>query len=204
VDFVIISADLLDDLEELIIDEKREHALTKITHSKTTVKKVTSDHNVMLSKFSLNMPKIKPPKKVEVYNFGNKVNQEKFKVVTSNCPSLSDVFDTEEDLNIQTEQFLKRLDKCIKKSFKKVRLGTKKPTEYETLYARWVETRHKEDIASKVECLKLETELADKFADNIFEKIKEEVDGMNCEDGAINSGKLWKVKKKLHKNFVER
>ena len=204
IDFVIISADLLDDLEELIIDEHKENALTKITHSKNTVKKVTSDHNVMISKFSLTMPKIKPSNKVEVFNFRNKVSQRKFKIATSNNSRLSEVFDTEKDLNIQTEQFLKRLDKCIKKSFKKVRLGTKKPTEYETLYARWVETRHKEDIASKVECLKLETELADKFADNIFEKIKEEVDGMNCEDGAINLGKLWKVKKKLHKNFVER
>ena len=85
------------------------------------VKKVTSDHNVMLSKFSLTIPKTKPPNKVEVFNFKNKVNLEKFKVATSTCPSLSHVFDTEEDLNIQTEKFLKRLDKCIKKSFKKVR-----------------------------------------------------------------------------------
>ena len=37
IDYVIISADLLDDIEELIIDEKKEHALTKLTHSKNTV-----------------------------------------------------------------------------------------------------------------------------------------------------------------------
>ena len=60
----------------------------------------------MFSKFSLNMPKIKPPKKVEVFNFRNKVNQQKFNVVTSNCPSLSDVFDTEENLNMFNFQFL--------------------------------------------------------------------------------------------------
>jgi hypothetical protein len=203
IDFVIISADLLDDIEELIIDEKREHALTKITHSKNIVKKVTSDHNVMLSKFSLTMPKTKPPQKTEVFNFKNKVNQEKFKVLTSNFPSLSKVFDTEEDINIQTEKFLKVLNKCINMSFKKVRLGSRKPSEYETLYARWSEIRHNEDIDSKLASIELETQLADKFADNIFEKIKEEIDGMNCEDGAINSGKLWKLKKKLHKNFVD-
>jgi hypothetical protein len=199
IDYVIISADLLDDIEELIIDEKQEHALTKITHSKNTVKKVTSDHNVILTKFSLNMAKIKPPKKVEVFNFKNKVNQEKFKKVTSNCPGLFNVFETQEDINIQTEKFMKRLDKCIKKSFKKVRLGTKKPSEYETLYARWVELRHKEDVDSKIETNKLEEELAD----IIFLKIKDEIEVMNSEDGAINSGKLWKLKKKLHKNFVD-
>ena len=203
IDYVIISADLLGDIEELIIDEKQEHALTKITHSKNTVKRVTSDHNVMLTKFSLTMAKMNPPQKVEVFNFRDKVSQEKFKVATSNCPSLSDVFNTDEDINIQTEKFLKILDKCIKKGFKKVRLGTKKPSEYETLYGRWVEIRHKEDHESKLESIKLEAELADKFADNIFHKIKEEIDGMNCEDGAINSGKLWKLKKKLHKKFVD-
>ena len=51
--------------------------------------------------------------------------------------------------------------------------------------------------------MELETELADKLADNIFQKIMEEIDGMNCEEGAINSGKLWKLKKKLHKNFAD-
>ena len=50
-----------------------------------------------------------------------------------------------------------------------------------------MEIRHKEEIASKVESIELETEIADKFAVNNFEKIKEEIYGMNCEDGAINS-----------------
>ena len=168
IDYVIISADLYDDIDQLIIDEKGEHALNKITHSKNMVRKVTSDHNVMLSKFSLTMSKIKPPKKDEVFNFRNKDNLIKFMEATSNCPSLSNVFDTKDDLNIQTEKFLKTLDKCIKKSFTKVRLGSKKPTEYETLYSRWVEVRHKEDNISKMESKELETELADKFADNIF------------------------------------
>ena len=51
--------------------------------------------------------------------------------------------------------------------------------------------------------MKIETELADKFADNIFEKIKDEIDGMNCDDVSINSGKLWKLKKKIHKNCID-
>ena len=63
--------------------------------------------------------------------------------------------------------------------------------------------RHKEDDESKYISLELETELADKFGDNIFVKIKEEIEGMNCEDGAVNSGKLWKLKKKLHSNFPD-
>ena len=30
----------------------------------------------------------------------------------------------------------------------------------------------------------------------------DEIEGMNCEDGTVNSGKLWKLKKKLHRNFA--
>ena len=61
----------------------------------------------MISKFSLTMSKEKPPKKkVEVFNFRNKVNPEKFRAATSYSPSLSDLFDTEEDINVQTEKFL--------------------------------------------------------------------------------------------------
>ena len=203
IDFLIISSDLVDNLEELIVDEEREHALTKLTHSKNTVKKVISDHNVMLSKFNLTGANSEPIKKVEVFNFKNKENQRKFTKETSTSTSLSEVFDTNENINIQTEKFLKRLDKCIHKSFKKIRIGSKKPTEYEKLYAKWVEVRYKEDDESKSIAKDLETELADKFGDNIFEKIKEEIEGMNCDDGAVNSGKLWKLKKKLHKHFPD-
>ena len=142
IDFLIISADRLENFEEPNIDEEKEHALTKLTHSKNTVKKTISDHNVMISKFNLTTTKIEPIKKVEVFNFRNKENQEKFTKVTSTSTSLSEVFDTTENINIQTEKFIMKLDKCIHKSFKKIRIGSKKPTEYENLYAKWVEVRH--------------------------------------------------------------
>ena len=138
-----------------------------------------------------------------MFNFKNKFNQDIFQKTTSNTTHLSEVFDTPEDINVQTEKFLKRLNKCIQRSFKKIRVGSRKPTEYETLYARWTELKHKEDNESKLETIKLETELADKFGDNIFDKIKDEIDGMNCEDGTVNSGKLWKLKKKLHRDFAD-
>ena len=87
------------------------------------------------------------------------------------------------------------------KCFKKVRIGRRKTSDYEKLYGEWVEIRNKTDNESKLKSKELEETLADKYADNIFDKIKEEIDGMTCDEGAINSGKLWKLKKKLHKNY---
>ena len=157
----------------------------------------------MISKFNLTVPKSETPKMVEVFDFKNKANQEKFREATSTSTYLSEVFETTENINIQTKQFIKRLNKCIHKSFKKIRIGKRKPSEYERLYAKWTEIKHKEDNENKLESLRLETELADKFGDNIFEKIKEEIQDMNCEDGRVNSGKLWKLKKKFHKGFSD-
>ena len=193
----------MEDLKELIIDEDKEHALTKITHQKQGIKKVTSDHNVLLSKFNLFVEESDTKERHEVFNFRSKSNQEKFKEVTSSSTWLSEVFDTEEDINTQTTKFLKRLDKTMHKCFKKVRLCEKKPSEYEKLYGKWVKVRHLEDNESKRESKALEEELADKYADNIFDKIKEEISGMTNDEGAINSGKLWKLKKKLHKNYKD-
>ena len=41
------------------------------------------------------------------------------------------------------------------------------------------------------------SELARKCADENVKKIKDELDGIRCEEGGIHSGKLWKLRKKL-------
>ena len=126
IDFVIISADLVSDLKELIIDEKGNHALTKITRKKNIVKKATSDHNVMLSKFNFRVTRKEPEKRIEVFNFKNKKNQLKFKDETSKDNRLSKIFETNEDIHTQTDLFIKKLNGIVFKCFKKIRIGKKK------------------------------------------------------------------------------
>ena len=53
IDYVIISDDLLDDLVEVVIDEDKKYALSKIIKRKHLAQVVQSDHNVMFSKFKL-------------------------------------------------------------------------------------------------------------------------------------------------------
>ena len=68
----------------------------------------------------------------------------------------------------------------------------------EALYSRRRLLRTKTDKTSEQELQKVEQELSDKYAEKMFSKIKEEVNGIeNSEDGGFNSGKLWKLKKKL-------
>ena len=57
--------------------------------------------------------------------------------------------------------------------------------------------RTKTDNDSKKKLEKIEEELADKFAEENYKIIKEEIKDMECDEGGINAGKLWKLKKKL-------
>ena len=121
IDFVIISSDLVEDVEELIIDEEKEHALSKIVRGKPTAKVIQSDHNVMLTRFKLKWcPINKPP--ITVFNLKNKQCQQAFKRETSNTNKLSKVFDNSDDLNNRTKKFLKLLKASVYKSFKKVKI----------------------------------------------------------------------------------
>ena len=53
IDHVIITEDLAKDLDSMKIDEERNHVLTRITKTKKGVKTMSSDHNVIISNFSI-------------------------------------------------------------------------------------------------------------------------------------------------------
>ena len=49
----------------------------------------------------------------------------------------------------------------------------------------------------------MEERLADKYAEGIFNQIKEEIKNIKHEEGGLNSGNLWRLKKKLNKKYPE-
>ena len=79
----------------------------------------------------------------------NKECQQAFKEATSNSNTLSSVFDSDEDINIQTNKFLKLLYRCIYKCFRKVKINKSKESEYEKLYGKWVKIKNKNDLINQ-------------------------------------------------------
>ena len=57
--------------------------------------------------------------------------------------------------------------------------------------------RSKNDEKSRNDLKEVEEKLAEKCAETNYKKIKEEIANIDCEEGGINSGHLWKLKKKL-------
>ena len=53
IDFVLLSTDLLDEIDSILVDEKRAHVLTKIRKTKKSIRKVESDHNPIVTKFKI-------------------------------------------------------------------------------------------------------------------------------------------------------
>ena len=120
---LLFSDDLRNYFKSLLIDEDRKYVLTRITNTKRGVVKKESDHNALIAEFDLKIDILERKKKPEVYNLKNSECQKKFFKYTSNTKMLSSVFDSKDDLNILAKRFIKKLDGCIKVTFKKVRVN---------------------------------------------------------------------------------
>jgi hypothetical protein len=133
---------------------------------------------------------------MEMYNLKDKEGLKKFKEITSEDSFLSSVFTEEGNIETQTKNFLKRLGYCMSKSFKKIRVNkNKKNKDLEELFNLRRILKTKKDDESYDKLVEVETKLANICADDNARTIQEACEGLSCEGGGINAGKLWKLKK---------
>ena len=67
----------------------------------------------------------------------------------------------------------------------------------EELFKRRQKIKNLNDDESRKELDEVENKLAEMCALSNYEKIKEEIQNIDCDEGGINSEHLWKLKKKL-------
>jgi hypothetical protein len=194
ISFVLVSEDLVNQIESVIIDEDRDHVLTRISKTRHGTETKESDHNVIKTSLKLHWNKDKSTRREALFNLKNKDCQKKFKAETSHNTKLSRNFDVIDDLDAATEAFMKKLNKVIHKCFKKV--GQRKGrynSNHEKIYTKWRNLRKKDDPKNKAECETLEEELADEY----FDKVKEANAGIDCDEGGSMASELWKLKRQL-------
>ena len=153
--------------------------------------------NTIISKFNIGWKKKMRTERVEIYNLKNKNDQTKFKELTNNNNELSMIFEKENDLDKATNLFLNKLNENIKCCFNKIRITEKYNKELEELFTKRKRLRNKNDESSKKELQNIEAKLVKLCAESNYSKINEEISNLKCEEGGINVGKLWKLKKKL-------
>ena len=119
IDFVCISSDMHKSLVSIQIYEDRNHVLTSFTKTKNGPKRQEIDHNSLITKFNLKWKDMVKHGKTEVFNFNDKDGQKRFNEMTSNNTKLSDIFDSNEDIDKKTKKFIKKLDGILHQCFKK-------------------------------------------------------------------------------------
>ena len=136
--------------------------------------------------------------KNEMYNLKDKEGLTNFKEITSEDSFLSSVFTEKGNIETQTKYFLKRLVYFMSKSFKKIRVNeNKKNKDLEELFNLRRILKTKKDDESCEKLVEVETKLANMCADENARTIQEACEGLSCEGGCINAGKLWKLTKQL-------
>ena len=156
-----------------------------------------SDHNPIITTFNVEWNRNVKAPRVELFNLKNKSCQESFKELTSVTDILSSSFRAEDDLNSCTRKFIKSLNQCIRKCFRKIRIVDKPNKEIEELFDKRRILKTKKDEISIRELESIEAQLAELCAKDNYDTIKEEIENIDCEEGGVNSGHLWKLKKKL-------
>lgn len=135
----------------------------------------------------------------ELFNLRNVECQKKFKSLTDSTTKFSESIDVTNVEN-SSDKFLKVLNKTIHKSFKKVRITSKKKTNnniIDKLMKERIEIKGKNDMKSKTRLEVIENELSELCAENNKKIIEKEIKGLTNTDGGLNTGRLWKLKKKL-------
>ena len=82
ISFVLVSEDLVEKVEAVLIDDKREHVLTRITKTKDGSETKESDHNVIETRLNLSWNKENAPVTEAIFNLKNKDCQKAFKEET--------------------------------------------------------------------------------------------------------------------------
>ena len=132
IDLILTSNKLFNQVTKMEVFESRENVLHRTIKTRNGIHRIESDHNNILTHLKLNVPLPKQERR-EFYNLKNKECQMKFKNITSNTNMLSSVFNSDESLEIQTKRFVKKLNGCVARSFRKVRYNPKETKKQDNM-----------------------------------------------------------------------
>ena len=207
IDYIIVCEEMKQFLEEMFIDEDRIHVLTRYGKNK-----VKSDHNILFSKFSIQFESKPKILRKEFFNLKDKAGQADFLRETSDTESLYTCFSQNRTFPHNANIFYRKLNGCIRKCFKKVRVvkggkicqkdgsnpiieNIKQKTELEAFVKNCNCPIRKKIAEAKLE--EVEKVLNDKCSLKNAEMVKEYIKDVETDEGNFSQLKLWKLKQKL-------
>ena len=218
IDHFIVCKGMFKLVQKMTIDEAGKNSLTKFTNKsgdKTGTKE--SDHRTIVIELNLDWNPNYPCDRLELFDYKNSKNFEKFIEITENNKNLENCFDVNnEDLEKSSKRWLKMLKNIIKMSFTKIRVTKNKTSpELEVLFKKKEILKTKiagiENIENIIEKAKLYEDLdsvntsIEQFCSEKNKALVDEYIGRhNDVIEGFSQAKTWKLKKKLSpKNTIE-
>ena len=211
IDYVIVCSDMKNYLEAMLVDDDRIHVLTKYAGTKGCKKKVLSDHNILVCKFSILFNRFVNTVRREFFKLKDKEGQELFLKETSSSQALANSFSENRTFPHNTNVFFKSLNGCIQKCFTKIRIRTnekvgtdrvsslveeklKLKTKLKIRAKNCTDILEKKIIEEQLD--EIESYLTEKCAARNAATVKEYINSVQL-DGNFSQLKLWKLKQKL-------
>ena len=216
IDYILMCDKMQKFLTEMVIDEERIHVLHRYLKTKSGRKMITSDHNIMFSRFSIEFSKQSRKVREEFFKFKCVESQKLFYEETSSSATLSSCFTVHGNYKTEANRFFKLLNGTFHKCFKKIRIksGSNKPAGDETIQGKMklrtdlqiFVRNNKCKIADTIAKSKLETieeDLIKLTAAKNSETVKEILKDVETLEGKFSQNGFWKIKQKLCPTYAD-
>ena len=107
IDYIIICDKMKRFLTAMTIDDRRDYVLSRYMKTKTGTKTITSDHNILIGKFSVTFERRQRQVRKEFFQFKCPESKKKFFEETSKSNQLSSCFTNPEDFKENANRFFK-------------------------------------------------------------------------------------------------
>ena len=210
IDYFIFCDAIVDFLDEIIIDEDREFVLRHATKKKGANNVITSDHNILFSRFSINFTLKRPSIRYEFFNFKCNEGRKMFLNETNVSNNLTSCFTGGKDFEFSCSSFLKQLNSKFHKCFTKIRIKKvgnilcgNKYLQKRILALKEIKTlKQTTQCATSLMMLnhiikKIEIQIDEAIAHKKLDKVTEYVNSCKTDEGRLDQTGFWRLKKKL-------
>ena len=218
-DYFIVCRRFYKIIRNMLIDEERKYALIKYSGRTGNKSIKESDHNTLILEININWKTEinEPEERLEIFNFKNVENFNRFIKLSSENDDLKSLFNDEnEDVEKSSQKWLKTVNKIISASFSKIRLKRGQIDPFiENLFQKKENIKSKLSIAEADENFDVHDELVEEL-ENIMEQISDHCSDKNKQIvenliGDFDTGlegfnqiRTWILKKRLApKNVID-
>ena len=197
-DFFVVCSLVLPFLNQMVIDNSKQHILTNYKKAADMGKAVDSDHYTEYMDLNLEVTKEKPERQ-ELFNFKDVEAQQKFKLLTSETTEFTECFAGQIPLKMKVEKWRQILQKYCKKSFKKIRIKKNSIKPVNKFISGLINKRNKlvDEGAKTEEIEEVNKQIANFEADENRKKIIENFKFFSDNPENIQMQGMWKSLKSL-------